>query len=190
MYIDHAIEKMYFEKVQSAEHISSVTEDEKFIEEQLTENQQFLYAYIMKRVANADLAKDILQESNVVIWKKRAEFKPGTKFTSWMLTIAHFQVLAALKKIGREPLVFGDDIIVAQEKESDYRQRRIQALEECMADVSPENRELIKIRYSGEKSVGDIASEENKSVNAISKILHRCRMALSKCISQKLRSES
>jgi RNA polymerase sigma-70 factor (ECF subfamily) len=154
--------------------------------ELLSEIQPRLYAYIIKRMADPDGARDVLQEANLIIWKKAHEFKPGSKFIAWACTIARFQMLSYLQKRGREPLVFDNaaaDSVAGEKERCNYR---FEALESCLNKLSPENQSLIQTRYSKSKSVNQLAEELNKSSNAISKVLHRCRMSLLKCISAKL----
>ena len=156
--------------------------------ELLSEIQPRLYGYILKRMADPDAARDVLQEANLVIWKKAADFEPGAKFHAWACTIAHYQMLSYLQKRGREPLVF-DNEISDRSASCEEQVFRHEALEICLRQLSQENQSLMQTRYSKSKSVKQLATELGKSANAISKILHRCRMAMLKCIKTKL-SES
>ena len=60
----------------------------------LIEAQGSLYAFILTLLANADTAKDVLQETNLVLWRKNEEFEAGTHFFAWARRIAEFQVMA------------------------------------------------------------------------------------------------
>ena len=156
----------------------------------LTAAQACLYAYILKRISHVEHAKDILQEVNLVLFRKKSDFKAGTKFLAWAYTVAHFQLLSHLQKNKKNHLLLGEHIInqfadCDKDGFSIYHQRR-DALDHCLANLSEENQQLIKIRYSKSKSVNDIAKEQGKTCNAISKILHRCRMFMLKCISQRI----
>ena len=72
--------------------------------QQITESQQRLYRYIYSLTGNSASSWDILQETNIVLWKKQADFAPGTRFDSWSYTIARFQVLAYLRDRKRKPV--------------------------------------------------------------------------------------
>ena len=37
----------------------------------LTDSQDLLYAYILSLFPDVDLARDVLQETNLVLWRKR-----------------------------------------------------------------------------------------------------------------------
>ena len=53
--------------------------------ELLTQHQRSLYGYIYTMVRNSSDSDDILQETNLVLWKKRLEYKTGTSFIAWGL---------------------------------------------------------------------------------------------------------
>ena len=159
-------------------------------EDMLTEAQPRLFAYLLKRIRRPDIAKDVLQEVNLVIWNKKHSFTEGTNFNSWSYTIAHFQLLKYLQKNKKSPLVFDNELIHSfndqQYAEDGISNRRKTALQECMSQLSEENQLIINTRYSKTKSVIEIAHEIDKSPNAISKLLHRSRIFLLKCISKNL----
>ena len=63
----------------------------------LTESQNRLYGYIFSLVGEHHAASDILQECNLVLWRKFGEFRPESDFIPWAFAIARFQVLAHLR---------------------------------------------------------------------------------------------
>ena len=52
------------------------------------EHQRELYAFILSMLPNLTEADDVLQETNMVLWRKREEFEPGTNFGAWARTVA------------------------------------------------------------------------------------------------------
>lgn len=46
----------------------------------LTSHQQTLYAYIRTLLPEADVASDVLQETNLMLWQRAGEFSPGSDF--------------------------------------------------------------------------------------------------------------
>jgi DNA-directed RNA polymerase specialized sigma24 family protein len=42
-------------------------------------------------------ARDVLLETNLVLWQKIGEFEPGSNFGAWARKIAYFQALAFLR---------------------------------------------------------------------------------------------
>ena len=158
----------------------------------LTAAQDRLFGFIFKRTANRDQAREILQETNLVLCKKAEDYTQGTNFIAWAFRVAHFQILAYRKKTSREKLIFDDDLLaeleaVDTDARRSERDRRREALANCLLTLSEGHRKLLERRYFNSETVQDIAAEIDKSVNAVSKILHRTRNSLQKCVNTRLR---
>ena len=54
----------------------------------LTSNQSRLYAYVLSLVGDRQQAQDVMQETNIVLWRKASQFTLGTNFGAWMLKVA------------------------------------------------------------------------------------------------------
>ena len=159
---------------------------------ELTAAQDRLYAFLLKRTANHDQAREILQETNLVLCKKAGEFQEGTNFIAWAFRVAHFQIMAYRKRMSREKLVFDDDLLAEVEAvdnaaRDEVREDRLLALRSCIGKLAKGHQQLLERRYFHSEAVQDIAAEIDKSVNAVSKILHRTRHSLLKCVTQRLR---
>jgi RNA polymerase sigma-70 factor (ECF subfamily) len=165
--------------------MAKVDQDEQFVE-QLTGTQDRLYAYILTLVGNRDTARDILQEANVVLWRRRGEFEMGTNFSAWAYKVSHFQVMAFRRDRGRDRHWFSDDVIaiLAEESAEDMLSHddRHVALERCMASLSERHRWLIEQRYKSEHSISEIADELKQSDGAVSTAIYRVRNALRECV--------
>ncbi|MEM6257728.1 MAG: sigma-70 family RNA polymerase sigma factor [Planctomycetota bacterium] len=156
---------------------------------QITACQSRLYAYILTLTGDREQAREVLQETNLVIWRKAEDFEPGTNFIAWVFRIARFQVMAHRQKIARDRLVFDDELLTGITDifdEDDPYDDRQEALSDCIQAITPNHRNLLNIRYRDGLSVKEIASQLSKSPNAVAKVLHRTRLALMKCIEQKL----
>lgn len=77
----------------------------------MTDSQSRLYAFIYSLLSDAELARDVLQETNAVLWAKAAEFEADRDFGPWALAIARYQVLAARQRMSRDRLVFDPDVL-------------------------------------------------------------------------------
>lgn len=167
-------------------------DSEDFIE-LLTEAQPSLYAYVVSLCHDATLAKDVLQDANLIIWRKAAEFQPGTHFKAWACRIAYFTLLSHRRKRSREQLVFEEDVLdylaERQEQRLGEEDARLRALRGCLAKLPPQQRQLIEARYQPGASVRDMASEAGKTESAISVALFRIRAALQQCIEKSLATQ-
>lgn len=154
----------------------------------LTESQPRIYGFIFKRVADHDLTKEILQETNLVICRKANEFQSGSNFIAWAFRIAHFQVLSFRQK-ANSGIQFSDptiELLEIKEESNETFKNRMNALKTCLSSLPEDNQKLIMKRYSGSFSVQNYARETGKRENAVSKALHKIRATLASCIRTKI----
>ena len=74
-----------------AEHTALVVE-------RLTEIQGRLFAYIYSLLADAEAARDVLQETNRLLWRRAGNYDAARDFLPWAMTHAFNQVRAARSK--------------------------------------------------------------------------------------------
>ncbi|MEX0741188.1 MAG: sigma-70 family RNA polymerase sigma factor [Phycisphaeraceae bacterium] len=162
--------------------------DETFVQE-LLNSQTRLHAFILSLLADRAAADDVLQETNMVLWRKAEEFKAGTRFTAWAMKVAHFQVLAYLRKRGRDRHCFDAetlDRLAHTVKERAGRFEHIRdALQDCIAGLSPVQRELLNRRYYLEQSLRTISDQTGRPAGSIAQTLYRVRAVLLRCIDRR-----
>ncbi len=156
----------------------------------ITKNQGALRGYIYTLLPDPAVVDDILQETNLVIWRKASEFDPARPFMPWACRIALFQVKAARRDSSRDRHVFSSELvdILAAEGESspDSTGGLDTALRDCLAELPEQKRELILSRYHPGSSVKHLADSRNETPGALSVELHRIRRILESCIRGKL----
>ncbi len=162
-----------------------VNTSEEFIE-LMTSFQGRMYAYIMSLIANPDAANDILQETNLVLWKKSGEYQMGTNFKAWSFRVANFRVMAYRQRKMRDRLVFDEELLSTLTVESteldDTYEERQKQLVGCMAKLPERQRDLINRRYSIGTSVKKIAEDLKSTANSITQALFRARTNLVNCV--------
>lgn len=153
--------------------------------------QSRLAGYIYSLVVNQDLAKEILQRTNVVLLEKREQFEPGTNFFAWACRVAYHEVLAVRRDRSREKLVFDDQLLPLLAVESERRfeplDDRMQALFDCLSHLPADQQQLIKNRYTPGGSVQQLAIGLHKTPAAISSLLSRIRAKLAACVEKKMK---
>jgi RNA polymerase sigma-70 factor (ECF subfamily) len=162
---------------------------------QVTRHQRRLYAFIYALLRHPADAEDVLQECNLVLWRKSAEFHAGTDFLAWAFRIAQLQVLAFRKKQARAREQF-DDTLIAQLADEAPRHleahfdRRQQALLACLQRLRPEQRTMLARRYEPGGSVNEMARASGRAPKAVSEALRRLRDTLMQCIQRRLALEA
>ena len=155
----------------------------------LTQCQQRLYGYIFRRVANREQAREVLQQTNLMLCRKANDFEPGTNFNAWAITVAHYQVLSYRKTQARDRLVFTDEVfavVAEREDENEMHEKALRYLRSCLEAMSSENQLVIKLRYEGGFAMEQIAMKVGKKVGAVRVKLHRLRCSLRDCVQNQL----
>ena len=159
-----------------------------------TRSQRQIYLFILSLVPNPVDAEEILQETNLVIWRKVAQFEAGTNFLAWAYQIASLEVLKYRERKHREKLQFSDEFIerVAAETVgiSELLESRRQALLMCIGKLRSADRELIEERYSVGENGRSVARKLGRPSNSVYQSLGRIRRTLMECISRRMAAES
>jgi RNA polymerase sigma-70 factor (ECF subfamily) len=155
---------------------------------QLTAIQGALYAYICILLGGPGDAADVLQETNLVLWRRAHEFDTEQTFSALAYKVAYFQVLAHRKKgaCDRHVFNFSEESLETMAgglamPGGDFA-NRLRLLDECIEKLPDYQRELIRMRYSERLGVKTISSRLCKSENSISTALHRARLSLADCV--------
>lgn len=156
---------------------------------QITQRQRQLYSYIFSLVLNADDAQEVLQETNLALWRKRDEIHEITNFPAWACRVAYYEVLAFRKRAARDKLVFSfDDALLAslasEAEGSVWQDSRGARLQACLRTLSHHSRELLQLRYATSLSVGEVARKMGRSAAAVSQSLYRIRKRLLDCVTR------
>jgi RNA polymerase sigma-70 factor (ECF subfamily) len=151
----------------------------------LTRQQSSLFHYILSLVPDPVSAQDILQETNLVLWRKAAEYDSALPFMPWACRIALYQVKAHRRDQARDLHVFDDDVLdqlAAEPPEAHIGRPLEQGLRDCLERMPGKQRELIIARYQPGASVESLALASKLSPNALSQALFRIRRALADCL--------
>ncbi len=165
---------------------------EHFVQE-LATHQNRLYGYVYSLLGDHSRAADVLQETNLVLWRKIDEFQIDKAFLPWAFAIARFQVLAHLRDKKRDRLLLDAELAEAICEESERQAEKLddlrEALRPCLTTLTDGNRELVERKYFRGMSVADIAFEVDRTVSAVKVALLRSRRHLSDCIQRRLTAE-
>ena len=169
-------------------------QSEEFVRE-LTGCQDALFAFILSLLPVDDAARDVLQDTNVVLWRKAGDYQSGTRFLSWAFKVARLEVRAYYKKAARDRHVFDDSLLDSFADEAERRAsdsgHPVRELEHCVKQLTDHQRELLAERYAPGSSVTAMAENRQQSPAAVSVTLSRIRRTLRECVSQRLsRGES
>lgn len=160
----------------------------------LAQNQRRLFVYVHTLVPHHADAEEVLQNTNLVLWREFGTFETGTNFAAWACRVALNQVLAWRKKRQRDRLQFSDELlttVAAEAREADEAlEERSRALAGCVEKLPAEQRELIRLRYAEGGAIEAVAGKVRRTVEATYRALSRVRHSLHECVSRTLAREN
>ncbi|MCA9240518.1 MAG: sigma-70 family RNA polymerase sigma factor [Planctomycetales bacterium] len=150
------------------------------------QTQRPLHAYILALVYDPNVAADLLQETNILLWKKFDQFERGTQFLAWAREIArrtvlHYRRTSARSIATLEPHLL-EDLAVRFSNLAEAENNRLEVLSNCLQKLRESDRDLITSRYQPGVSVAGMAEKLGRPVNSVSQSLSRIRRSLSECL--------
>ena len=120
-----------------------------------------VYRFVLRLIGNPTVAEDLISEVFLDVWRQADRFEGRSAVSTWMLAIARFKALSALRKKPDEEL--DDEAAESIEDASDNPEVALEkkdksaVLRQCLEKLSPEHREIIDLVYYHEKSVEEVA---------------------------------
>ena len=161
----------------------------------LTQNYCRINSFIFCMVPNEIDSEDIMQETTVLMWEKFNQYKPGTNFVAWALTIAKYKILSYQRDKQRNRIHFDDQVIEMIEAASkakftsDNTVEKVTALKKCIQKLPRKQRTILQQKYSNGLSTKMLAHGQGVSVPTVYRYLSRIYINLHNCINQVLSSE-
>lgn len=161
-------------------------------------HQGALHAYINSLLPGDPEVSDIVQNANLVLWKKRTEFEPGTNFRAWAFSVAYWEVRTWLTKRRRKSWLLFDEELVERitdrflsdpQPGSRGEPDGLDALRFCLAKLRDSDRLLLINHYQHGKSVEECSRFTSCSKDALRMAIFRLRAALRRCIKSQLALE-
>jgi RNA polymerase sigma-70 factor (ECF subfamily) len=153
----------------------------------LTPNQKRILAFILSYVPRYSDAEDILQNTLSILWRKYQDYKPGTDFLAWSLTVARYEIMRYLRDCKTKgKLHFDERLYQIIETESsgclDAFDDRLDALRKCVKKLPTDDTRLLKMRYEQELTFVKIGQRLGLSSVAAFKMIGKIHDRLVRCI--------
>lgn len=120
-----------------------------------------VYRFVLRLVGNPTVAEDLISDVFLDVWRQADKFEGRSAVSTWMLAIARFKALSALRKKPDEEL--DEETAETIEDTSDNPEVTLEkkdksaVLRQCLEKLSPEHKEIIDLVYYHEKSVEEVA---------------------------------
>ena len=161
--------------------------------QQLTEHQPALQGYVLASLRDPHESKDVLQRTNMVLWRKAHAWDPTTKFLPWAFAVARFEVLAFIRDRQRDRHVFDPDVVELMSETSEvvleHQTERHDALQMCLGRLKDKDRKLLSAHYVAGETLREIAEAAGRKAGAVRIQVMRLRQALAECITRRLNTK-
>jgi len=120
-----------------------------------------VYRFVLRLVRDQTKAEDLISEVFLDVWRQAGKFEARSAVSTWLLAIARYKALSALRRRPDEEL--DDEAAAAIEDTADNpevaleKKDKGEILRKCLTALSPEHREIIDLVYYHEKSVEEVA---------------------------------
>lgn len=157
-------------------------------------HQAALRAFVLSMLPGSPHVDDVIQETNAEIWQKRGDFRIGTQFKSWMFSVAKYKVMSVWRDQSRsiETALPEEMLVQLLEKAESggfvHTEEKFEALRSCLRALKPTDHKIILQRYMEEESIAKISQQYGRTSESMKTTLHRIRISLKGCISNKLKS--
>lgn len=155
-----------------------------------TSAQPAVANYVHALVRDHAAAKDVLQETALVLFRRFADYDGQRPFLAWALGIARFQVMGLRRDAARSRVAF-DDELLAQFTDTwaelaPASSDRSAALQSCIERLAAHARRSVQLRYFEDLTAEQIAQRLGGNGPAVRVNLQRIREQLRTCVERQL----
>lgn len=156
--------------------------------------EQPIKGFIFRLVGNTADSDDLAQEVFVRVFQKRATFRAGSRFSSWILKIAANQAKNRLRWWKRRPTLSLNEWLAQGEDTEDINssrtaqfdqaeaEGRIEAVQIAIAKLSIDERTAIVLFEYEDKSMAEIGAILDCTPKAVENRLYRARKSLARLL--------
>jgi RNA polymerase sigma-70 factor (ECF subfamily) len=145
-----------------------------------------VYRFVLRLVRDQTKAEDLISEVFLDVWRQAGKFEARSAVSTWLLAIARYKALSALRRRPDEEL--DDETAAAIEDPGDDPETALEKkdkgeiLRKCLTALSPEHREIIDLVYYHEKSVEEVAEIVGIPQNTVKTRMFYARKRLSELL--------
>ena len=121
-----------------------------------------VYRFILRIVRDVSTAEDLVSQVFLDVWRTATHFEGRSQVSTWLLSIARFKALTALRQRRFEDIDQDEVREIADDGETPEsslnRATTSEILRACIARLSPAHREIVNLVYYHEKSVEEVGA--------------------------------
>lgn len=152
-----------------------------------------LTAFIAIVTRDFHLAEDVFQEVCVKAVARAESFETTAHLMNWARLAGKNRAIDILRARDGRYVGLSEEILalLAEEWPDQTKADAMQdALDQCITQITPNNRELLRLRYFERRHCADVAAIMGRKIETVYQALARLHKSLGDCIRSRLRTES
>jgi RNA polymerase sigma-70 factor (ECF subfamily) len=151
-----------------------------------TRHHARIFRFILQFIADTAVAEEVLQEVFLDVWRKAHMFEGRSRVSTWLLGVARHKALQARRS--RPHVSLDDGVAELVEDPADnaeaVAEKRDTAtiLRNCLAQLSPVQREIIELIYLRGKTINDAAATIGAAQNTVKTRMFYARKRLAELL--------
>jgi RNA polymerase sigma-70 factor, ECF subfamily len=139
-----------------------------------------IFRFLMRIVGDKCTAEDLLSDVFLEVWRAAGGFEGRSQVITWILAIARYKALSALRR--QQPDLLGDDLDESIKDPGDDPERIMQSVERsailqtCLKQLSSAHREVLDLVYYHDQSIEEVARITGVPANTVKTRVFYARM--------------
>jgi RNA polymerase sigma-70 factor (ECF subfamily) len=146
------------------------------------------YRFLLRLVGDEAHAEDLVSEVFFDVWRNAHQFQGNSRVSTWILAIARFKALSALRR--RKDDELNDDQAAAIADLADdpeiavQKKDRVAIMRQCLSHLSLVHREIIDLAYYQDRPINEVAEILGVPENTVKTRMFHARRRLSELLAQ------
>ena len=150
-----------------------------------------LTAFIASVTRDFHLAEDVFQEVCVKAVGRAAEFETEMHVVNWARLAGKNRAIDVLRARDGRYVGLSDEMleVLAQEwPQPSHADAMQESLGQCLEQITPNNRELLRLRYFERRNCADVAALMGRKIETLYQALARLHKTLGDCVRARLQN--
>jgi RNA polymerase sigma-70 factor (ECF subfamily) len=147
-----------------------------------------VFRYLLRFMHNEAGAEDLISEVFLEVWRGAGGYEGRSSVSTWLIGIARYKALSALRKRGEAPLdeEMSEQIVDEADTPEVELQKKDKGamIRQCLAKLSLDHREIVDLVYYHEKSIEEVAELLHIPQNTVKTRMYYARQKLSEILKQ------
>src|SRR5581483_4265386 len=148
-----------------------------------------VFRFLVRMVNNAAAAEDLVSEVFTEVWRSAGRFEARSQVTTWILGIARFKAMSALRRRTFDAL--DDDVAASIEDTADNPEVVMQnadrsaILQSCLKELSCAHRQVIDLIYYHGQSIEEVAGIVGVPQNTVKTRVFHARKRIAELMAER-----